>query len=214
MDKIKIIVVDDHEMIRCGIRYAIENRHPDIIIVGEAKSGAEFFSLNSLETADLTLLDIALPDINGIKIAQQIKKQYPNMKILAFSATENENDIKEMINTGVDGFISKENATTDILTEAIRSIMHGFNYFGKDISDIISRIYVAKKKSTNVTSEFSEQEKKVIELCIEGLSAKMIADRINISTRTVDWHKSNIFRKLGINSTIEMVNYCLKNGII
>jgi len=92
--------------------------------------------------------------------------------------------------------------------------MQGFDYFGTDISAIICRIYVAKKKTTKITSEFTEQEKRIIELCHEGLSAKLIADRLGITTRTADWHKSNIFSKLGINSTLEMVQFAVKNGII
>jgi DNA-binding NarL/FixJ family response regulator len=92
--------------------------------------------------------------------------------------------------------------------------MQGLEYFGKDISEIIYRIYVAKKKTNEITSEFSEKERSIIKLCHEGLPAKLIADRLKISTRTVDWHKSNIFRKLEINSTLEMLQYALKNGIL
>jgi len=102
----------------------------------------------------------------------------------------------------------------DMFAEAIRSIMQGVNYFGKDISEIIYSMYVSIKKTTEVTTEFTEQEKRIIELCREGLPGKIVADQLNISLRTVNNHKNNIFRKLGINSTAEMVNYALKMGII
>jgi len=212
---ISLIIVDDHELFRLGLRTAIENSYPDIAIVGEAKSGADFFSLlETVSAFDIVLLDIMLPDISGIEIAQRLKVERPNVKILAISAENSVLTVEEMLQIGIEGFISKLNSNPDTLAQAIYSIMQGVEYFGKDISDIISRIYVSKKRTTEVTSEFSEHEKRIIECCLEGLPAKLIADRLGISIRTVDWHKSNIFRKLGINSTLEMVQYAVRNKII
>jgi len=211
---INVIIVDDHELFRLGVRTAIELHHPDIFIVGEAQSGTEFFSLIKTTAADLVLLDIILPDMSGIDIARRMKTEKMPMKILVVSAENSTSTIQEMIQIGIEGFISKLNTNIDSLAGAIRSIEHGFDYFGKDIAEIINRIYIAKKKTTEVSSEFSEPEKRIIECCIEGLSGKMIADRLCISLRTVDWHKSNIFRKLGINSTLEMIQFAVKNGII
>jgi DNA-binding NarL/FixJ family response regulator len=211
---IKVIIVEDHELFRLGVRTAIELRHPDIAIVGEARLGHEFFSLLKTTSADVALLDIALPDMSGTEIARRLKSEYPQMKILAVSAEHTASNVEEMLNIGIEGFISKLNSNPDILAEAIRSIMQGIDYFGKDIAEIISRIYIAKKRTMQITPEFTEQEKHIIEYCQAGLSGKIIADRLNISLRTVDWHKSNIFRKLGINSTLEMVQFAIKNGIV
>ena len=214
MKKISIILVDDHELFRLGLRTAIEHRHPDIAIAGEAGSGAEFFRLLQTVSADMVLLDIAMPNMSGAEVARRLKKEYPAMKILAVSAENAASTVEEMLQIGIEGFISKANCKADILAEAIRTIMQGFEYFGQDISNIIIRIYVAQKKTTQISNEFSEQEKHIIECCHEGLPAKLIADRLGITARTVDWHKSNIFRKLGINSTLELVQYSVKNGII
>jgi len=208
-------MVDDHELFRLGLRTAIESRHPDICIVGEAGLGTEFFALlKSNVVADVALLDIMLPDTTGFEIARRLKTEYPDLKILIISAENTSSAIQEMLDIGIEGFISKFQSTPDMLVEAIRSVMQGFEYFGRDVSDIINRIYIAKKKTTEVSAEFSEQEKHIIEYSQQGLSAKMIADRLDISTRTVDWHKSNIFRKLGINSSLEMVRFAVQNGII
>jgi len=214
MTKINAFIVDDHELFRLGLKTVIENHHPDINIVGEAKSGAEFFALLKTTAVDIVLLDIALPNVSGIEIARRLKNERPEIKILIISAENSTATIEEMIHIGVEGFISKFNSSPNILVEAIRTIMQGLEYFGRDISEIIHRIYIAKRRTTQVTSEFSDQEKRVIELCLEGLSAKMVADRLDISIRTVDWHKSNIFKKLNINSTLEMVQFAVKNGII
>ena len=243
MNKVNIIIVDDHDLFRLGVRTAIENRHSDLSVVGEAKTGAELFRVldnaanetaandnaandnaandnaatdNAVvdnAVADIVLLDILLPDISGIEIARRLKAEHPKLKILAISAENTTATVQELLDIGIEGFISKLNSNADTLAEAIRSIMSGYEYFGSDIADIICRIYVAKKKKTEVTSEFTEQEKRIIELCHEGLPAKLIADRLGITSRTVDWHKSNIFSKLGINSTLEMVRYALRKGV-
>ena len=214
MEKIRVIMVDDHELFRLSLRTAIEYCYTDIVIAGEAGSGAAFFKLLKTVEADIVLLDIAMPGMSGIEIARRLKTDYPDMKILTVSAESAFSTVEAMMAVGVDGFVSKSNCKPEILVEAIHSIMQGLDYFGKDISDIISRIYIAKKRTTQVGEEFSEQERKIIELCLEGLPAKLIADRLNISTRTVDWHKSNIFSKLGINSTLELVQFVIKNNIV
>ena len=214
MEKIRVIMVDDHELFRLSLRTAIECSHSDIIIAGEAGSGAEFFNLLKIVSADIVLLDIAMPGMSGIEIAHRLKTERPDMKILAVSAENALSTVEAMLEIGIEGFVSKSSCKPDILAEAIRSVMQGLEYFGRDISDIISRIYIVKKKTTHVSEEFSEQEKNIIELCLEGLPAKLIADRLGISTRTVNWHKSNMFSKLGINSTLELVQFVIKNKMI
>jgi DNA-binding NarL/FixJ family response regulator len=214
MKTINAILVDDHELFRLGVRHGITNRYPEIKLVGEAETGAGFFRLLETTTADIVLLDIDLPDMRGTEIASRLREERPELKILAVSAENSTAVVQEMIDIGIDGFISKRAGGIDILGEAVLSIMHGLEYFGKDISDIIYQIYVSKKKTAEITPEFTDRERQIIELCREGLRAKEIADRLCISIRTVDNYKNNIFRKLGINGTIEMVNYALKNGII
>ena len=211
---IKVIIVDDHELFRLGVRTAIKLSHPDIVITGEAGSGSEFFNVLATAEVDMVLLDIMLPDMSGIDIARRMKTEHPEVKILAVSAENSKETVQEMLHAGIEGFVSKVNTSADTLADAIRSVAQGLDYFGKDISEIINRIYIAKKKTTQISEEFSDTEKRIIECCFKGLSGKLIADHLCISLRTVDWHKSNIFRKLGINSTLEMVQFAVKNGII
>ena len=211
---INVILVDDHELFRLGVRTAIETRHSDLHIVGEAETGAELFALLADVAVDIVLLDIALPDMSGVEIACRLKQERPEIKILAISSENATSIVQAMLEAGIEGFISKRHGGVDVFADAVRSIMQGVEYFGKDISEIIYRIYVSKKKTTEVVSEFTQQEKRIIELCREGLPGKLVAERLNISLRTVDNHKANIFRKLGINNTMEMVQYALKNGII
>lgn len=211
---IRVIIVDDHELFRLGLKTVIENNHTDISIVGDVSTGEELFDLLKIVKADLILLDIILPDMKGMDVARKIKHDYPDLKILTISAENRKMTIRSMIDIGIDGFISKRLGGVDVLSEAIRTVASGMEYYGRDISEILSRIYISKKNSMEVDDIFTKQEKRIIELSHEGLTAKQIAKRLNISPRTVDKHKNNIFRNLGINSTVEMIQYAMKKGII
>ena len=211
---INALIVDDHALFRLGIKSAITSNHADIHVIGEADCGSALFRLLETVKPDIILLDIILPDTTGIEIAQRLKKEKPEIKILAISAENTSDVVRKMLDIGIEGFISKSKGNPDEIAEAIRAIMNGHEYYGDDISSIIYKIYISKKKTTVINNEFTEREKEIIELCRSGLFSKEIAARLNISPRTVDNHKSNIFKKLGINNTLEMVHYALKNGII
>jgi DNA-binding NarL/FixJ family response regulator len=209
-----IFIVEDQEMYREAIRMAFETRHPDICVVGEAETGAEFFALIRTATPDLVLLDIALPDMSGIDIARRLKSERPEIKILVLSAENSEFIVKTLVETGVDGFIGKRYGGFDACAKAIRLVMQGEKFYGTDIWEILNRILVAKTKSTEIPSHFSEQERRIIELSRDGLQGKEIADRLGVSVKTVYNHRTNIFEKLGCNNTMEMVKFAIEKGII
>jgi len=211
---IKIIIVDDHNLFRMMLKTIFQTDFPDICVAGEAESGEELFRLLASTPADLVLLDINLPDIWGVDVARRLRKEYPAIKILAVSGENTAQTVQAMLDVGIDGFLSKRLGDPDELASAIRSVMSGIEYFGRDISAIIFDVYVAKKKTSAITAEFTEREREIILLCRDGLMCKEIADRLSISVNTVNNHKKNIFHKLGINTTMEMVQYALKNGII
>jgi DNA-binding NarL/FixJ family response regulator len=213
-EKISVIVVDDHTLFRVSLKVAFHSAYSNIEVIGEADSSDALFKILPTRKANIVLLDINLPDIGGVEIARRLRRDYPDIKILAVSAEIMPETIRAMIDIGIDGFISKQKADTDELIEAIQAIMDGFEYFGRDISAIIYDVYVAKKKTAAITPEFTEREKDIILLCRDGLMYKEIADRLCISVNTIRTHKKNIFQKLGINNTMEMVQYALKNGII
>ena len=211
---IQVVVVDDHPLFRFGLKATLKANHPDIHVAGEADCGEALFRLPELTTADIVLLDINLPDVSGVEIARRLRRDYPAVKVLAISAENTAETIKAMLETGINGFISKRQSDDNELADAIRTVMSGLEYFGRDISAIIYDIFVSKKKTTVVTPEFTEREREIILACRDGLLCKEIATRLGISTHTVNAHKNNIFQKLGINNTMEMVQYALKKGII
>ncbi|MDL2228318.1 response regulator transcription factor [Odoribacter sp. OttesenSCG-928-L07] len=211
---INLIVVEDHALFRLGLRTAFKSSKSEINVMCEAVSGMQFFNLLETQVPDLVLLDLILPDMSGIDIARRLKKDYPEVKILILSTETDKDTIKQLMDIGVEGFISKLQSSTQVLIGAILSIMDGEEYFGQDIAAIMYNIYVSKKKTFDNSVKFTQREKEVIELCRNGLLAKDIANKLNISPRTVDAHKNNIFQKMGINNSMEMVQYAIKEGII
>ena len=211
---INIIIVDDHRLFRMGLRNTFKLSCSDINVIAEADSGEALFALPELATAHLVLLDINLPGMGGAAIAGRLRCDYPGLKILAISAENDSSTIQTMLEAGIDGFISKQKGDAEELAEAIRSVVNGEEYFGRDIASIIYDVYVAKKKTSSITSDFTDREREIMLLCREGLMCKEIADRLGISIHTINTHKRNIFQRLGINNTMEMVQYAMKKGII
>ena len=211
---IQVIVVDDHLLFRSGLKMTLQWAYPDICVTGEADCGEALFALLPATPADIVLLDVNLPDICGVEIARRLRKEYPALKILAVTADDTPETLKAMLETGIEGFISKQNNDYDMLAGAIHAVMSGLDYFGRDISNILLGVYASKKKTTAVTSEFTGREREIIIACSNGLMGKEIANHLGISINTVNTHKKNIFQKLGINNTVEMIQYALKNGII
>ena len=214
MSTIFIIIVDDHRLFRMGLRNTIKLACSDIHVIAEADSGDALFALPELATAHLVLLDINLPGMGGAAITRRLRRDYPELKILAISAENDSETIQTMIEAGIDGFISKQLGDADELAEAIRTVAYGGEYFGRDIASIIYDVYVAKKKTSAITSDFTDREREIMIFCREGLLCKEIANRLGVSINTINTHKRNIYQKLGINNTMEMVQYALKKGII
>ena len=211
---IRVIVVDDHRLFRIGLKAAIHADYPDIRIAGEAECGKDLFGVLASTPADVVLLDINLPGMGGAEIARHLRREYPAVKILAVSAENTTEKIESMLEAGIDGFISKQKGDMDELVRAIRTVVDGLEYYGRDIAAIIFGVYVSKKKTAEATNEFTEREREIIHACRDGLMCKEIADRMGVSINTINTHKKRIFMKLGINTTMEMVQFALKKGII
>jgi len=212
--KVRVIIVDDHTLFRVGLRATLHPLYFNIEVVGEADCGEAFFKLLADTQADLVLLALKLPDMHGVEVVRRLHREYPDIKILVISFENNPQAVELMVNAGINGFISKQKSDACELSEAIDAVMNGADYFGKDIASIIHDLYVAKKKTIKVPSEFTTREKDIISLCLDGLVYKEIAERLGISFHTVNTHKKHIFQKLGINNKMEMLQYALKTGII
>lgn len=211
MDRpVKIVVVEDHPLVRIGLKTLFSKSEDKVLVVGEVGSSAEFFKILENAEADLVLLDIMLPDETGVEIASKLKKSHPDLKILILSAETDEDKILQLLNIGIDGFVSKSISSNELI-EAIVCVAEGSEYYGKEISKIIRDLSIAKN---NQTEKLTERESDIVALCSQGYVAKEIASKLNISIDTVNTHKYNIFKKLGINNSVELVRYAIKHGII
>ena len=209
---INLICVDDHSIYRLGLRNFInyESKHT-INLIAEATNGAEFLDQLTHLSPDVVLLDIVLPDISGIELARIVKQTKPEIKVLMLSSVDDVRIIEQLIALGVNGFISKSSPVEELLNAFI-SVTNGLDYFGKDIAKLLHGVTVSMDDLQ--ISSFTAKEEQILKMSANGLLAKEIGDELGISSKTVAVHKCNIFKKMGINNTVELVRYALKNGII
>lgn len=210
-DPIRILLVDDHPLMLMGIRAMLEGQ-TDIEIVGTAADGAKALAmLASMERLpNVMLLDIMMPGMDGIELARWMRAEMPDVALLVLSSDTSLATLEPLLNIGIDGFLSKGSDKQTMLS-AIRSVAAGYEFFGTDIARLIERISFAKKASDSL---FTPRELDVIRLSCKGLQYKEIAGQLGIKYLTVVTIKNNIFRKLGINNTVELVLYAIKKELI
>ena len=229
MDGLRIALVDDHELFRLGIRTTLgQSEDIKLHVLYEAGSGTLFFDLLEKETPpDIVLLDIMLPDISGVEIARRLKNDYPSVKIIILSSEVSEELITELLDIGVDGYMSKLGGQDDLL-RAIRMVYQGNPYYGHSVSKMMYDIYLQqrymqekpktrffqKKEKEKPSGWLSEKEIMVLSLLGDGLSVKEMADKMNVSPRTIDTHKSAILNKLGFKHTVDLIKYAIREGIV
>lgn len=217
MSKIKIILVDDHQIVRDGIKSLLSD-DSSIEIIGEAQSAYELFGLLKLQTPDIVLLDIALPTMSGIEVSKILSNDFPHIKKLMLSMYTSEDFIFNALKAGINGYLPK-NTTREELLLAINEINNGNEYFSKSISDTILKSYVKSAKygkniSEDKSSNLTNREQEILLYVVEGMNNPSIAEKLNISIRTVETHKTSIMRKLNLNSTVDLVKFAIKNNII
>lgn len=212
----QVIIVDDHKIVRDGIR-AMLMCNKSFQVIADVGSGKELFAVLKTAQPQIIVLDIGMPEMDGVEITEYLNTHYPHINILILSAITNEDCVVAAIKAGATGFLPKESSREEFL-KALEFIARGDNYYGESISAIIYRSYVSMlKKRANTESEepkLSEREMEVLKAFSDGLSFKEIADKLSISARTVETHKLNILSKLGLKTTIDMVKYAIKNEII
>lgn len=214
-DTKNIIIVDDHKIVRDGIR-AMLMCQKLFSVVADVASGHELFEIIESQNPDIIVLDIAMPEMNGVEITEKLSQEYPTVKVLILSANATEEWIVSAVKAGAMGFLPKE-CSRDEFIKALNYISKGENYYGESIAAIIYRSYVSilqKKDTPKEPEQLTERESEVLKAFSEGLSFKEIADKLCISVRTVETHKNNILAKLELRNTIDMVKYAIKNGII
>jgi len=212
MKDLRVYLVDDHTILREGLRLIL-SQAPGVQIVGEQGDGrAAMEEIDQLKP-DLVVLDISLPSLSGVEIARQIRKYHPEMKILVLSRHDNQEYVEQLLKYGVQGYILKEEAGSDLL-KALDVIRKGENYLSPRITKHLVTGMERKKSAHDPFEILTNREREVLKLVAEGKSNEKIAQALWISAKTVKVHRANIMRKLDIHKVADLVKYAIKAGII
>jgi DNA-binding NarL/FixJ family response regulator len=208
---IRVLIVDDQQMFREGVRRRLE-QEPNICITGEAASGKEALAQVQKTNPTIVILDIRLPDISGIEVARRIRDQWPELKILMLSGYDLDQYISAAARVGIQGYLLKD-APQDSLVQAIRDIMAGGAVLPPRVASTVMRHYATHIR-TDLPGELTLRELDVLELMHQGLRNQEIAEHLSLSTRTIEVHVGNIIEKLGADSRTEAVRIAIEKDMI
>ena len=209
------MIVDDHTIVRKGIRSLLENNEK-IEIVGEAKNGNEAIDKFRQVIPDIVLMDFAMPILNGMEATRQIKKQFPEVKVLILSMYKDEEYIINCLKAGALGYVNKQTTPEDLL-KAIDTIYKGGYFTSSSFSNNVIKKYIetSKEKDKKVSHDkLTSREVEILQLIAEGYSNKGIAKLLYISVKTVETHRTHLMDKLGKHNTVELTKYAIRKGII
>jgi DNA-binding NarL/FixJ family response regulator len=210
---IKVLLVDDHTIVRHGLRALLE-KEADMEVVSEAGNGREAMLLAGELLPDVIVMDIAMPDMNGIDAARRIMADHPKINILALSMLGDKRFVFEMFSAGVKGYLLKDCAA-DELVRAIRAVHHGEMYLCPQIAGIVVKDFITltPEASPEASPALTSREREVLQLIAEGKNAKEIAFILSLSSKTVDTFRQNIMKKLSLNTVAELTKYAIREGL-
>jgi len=205
--KIGVAIVDDHQLFRSGLHFILENE-PDIEVLIESSNGKQF--LNSLKDIkpDVVLMDINMPEMDGVEASKSAIEKYPDLNILVLSMYSDIEYYNTMIDIGVKGFILKDIENKELAT-AIRKVYNGGNYFSQELL-----LRLIKNKPDNEAIDLTNREKEVLELICQGYSNQEVSEKLFISQRTVERHRSSLLFKTNSKNSISLVVYSIKNNLV
>jgi two-component system, NarL family, response regulator NreC len=215
MNKIRVLLADDHDVVRKGLRYVLE-RQPEMEVVGEAGNGREAVKLAEEMTPDVIIMDVAMPQLNGIEATAQIIKRNPRTMVIILSMYSDEGYLVRALTAGAKGYILKDSAESD-LVRAVETVATGKPFFSPSIAQTLLEDYLQHLHRKNLQDSYdllTEREKEVLQLLAEGKSNKEVADLLNLSLYTVETHRSHLMQKLNLHNTAEIVLYAVRKKII
>ncbi len=215
MSKIRILLADDHGLVRKGLRLLIESQE-GMEVVGEACDGREALKLAGELKPEIAILDIAMPNLNGIDAAAQLAKRGDKVRVIILSMHSDESYVVRALDAGARGYLLKDSAEED-LVQAIRTVAQGRPYFSPAISATLLEDYIRTLHQRGLTDTYdllTDREKEVLQLLAEGKSNKEVAALLNLSPYTVETHRTNLMQKLNLHNTAEIVLYAVRKKII
>ncbi|HBA83317.1 MAG TPA: DNA-binding response regulator [Verrucomicrobia bacterium] len=210
----RILIADDHKMVREGLRVLI-SRESEMEILAEAETGQQTVALAATKMPHVVVVDVAMPDLNGIEATRQIVSMNPGIKIVALSMHSNRRFVAEMFKAGAAGYVLKNSAFEE-LTRAIRAVMSGHTYISPAVAGGVVEDFVRNPSPSRVSSVFTiltDREREVLQLMSEGRSTKETAGALKVSVKTVETHRRHIMDKLNLHSVAELTKYAIREGI-
>lgn len=207
----KIVLADDHEVFRIGLRTLISS-DPTLRIVGEAKDGEQILNVLNFIACDLIILDLWMPNLDGFSILEQMNESFPHIKRLILSMDVSPKTIGKALAKGVDGFITKEDVANNIIT-AVQTIRENKRYFSEEIQSYILENYDSINRNHDQLNGITDREKEIAGLVASGLTNKEISSQLNISIYTVQFHRSNLMRKLKLKNMADLVKFAVDHGL-
>jgi two-component system response regulator NreC len=210
---IRIVIADDHQILRQGLRTLLE-KEPDMEVVAEAEDGRKTVALVKEVIPHVVIMDVNMPDLNGIEASRQILAEFPEVKIIALSMHADRRFVINMLKAGAQGYLLKDCAFEE-LAQAIRLVMANKTYLSPGVAEIVVKDYVQRLPgpSQSAFSVLTTREREVLQLMAEGKSTSQIAELLSISVKTVETHRQQIMHKLGIRSVAELTKYAIREGL-
>jgi two-component system, NarL family, response regulator NreC len=212
---IRILLADDHTVVRDGLRALLE-KQPDMAVVGEAADGRDSIRLAEEHAPDVVVMDIAMPNLNGIEATRRILAANPATAVLMLSMHQDESYVLRSLKAGAKGYLLKDSLRTDVI-EAIRAVSQGRSYLTRKVSRMLQEDYMRQLESRGLDDSYdllTDREREILQMVAEGRSNKEVAGLLNISSTTVETHRAHILQKLGLHSVPELILYAVRKGII
>ncbi|HUB83724.1 MAG TPA: response regulator transcription factor [Bryobacteraceae bacterium] len=212
---IRILLADDHEVVRDGVRALLE-KQTDMLVVGEAADGREAARLAEELLPDVVVMDVGMPNLNGIDATRRILAAHPQIAVVILSMHQDESYVLRSMKAGAKGYLLKESLRNDVL-DAIRAVSQGRSFLTRKISRMMQEDYIQEMEQRGLEDSYdllTDREREVLQLAAEGKPNKEIAGELSISLTTVETHRTHILQKLGLHSVPELILYAVRKGII
>ena len=215
MKNIRIVLADDHTVVRKGLRLLLETE-PGFTVLADAADGREAVALAEQYTPDVVVMDVAMPILNGIEAARQISSRVPHAAIVFLSMHSDEGYVLKALKAGARAYLLKDSADHDLI-DAVRAVSEGKAFFSPAISKMLVEDYLRQMQDRQVEDSYellTTREREVLQLFAEGRNSKEVATVLNLSLHTAETHRANIFQKLNLHSTAELILYAVRKGVI
>jgi DNA-binding NarL/FixJ family response regulator len=210
IERVRVLLADDHSLVAAGLRSMLDSKFD---VVGIADNGRALVQAAELLRPDVILLDISMPELNGIDAARKLRKLVPNAKLIFVTMHTDASFVREALRAGGSGYVTKQSAPAELVT-AVEEVLRGHTY----LTPVVTRNFVDQTltgpSSAAPAGELTPRQREVLQLVAEGRSAKDIAESLGISPKTVEFHKSNVLRSLGLRTTADLVKYAIRHGLV